>query len=349
MPLKLGDRVRETSATQGTGTLTLNGAVQAYQTFDSVLDTGDTCYYTIVLDAAWEVGLGTFTAPNLLARTTVLASSNGGALVNFGAGAKDVFITLPAGVSQRIARAEFLRGYLGGLTLSRLSTTTVGIAAGACASSDNTTLMSLGSAVTKSTGAWAAGSGNGGLDTGTVASNTWYHVFVIERPDTQLVDVLFSASATAPSLPSNYTNFRRIGAVRTNGSAQLIDFVQEGDNFRWLADVTDLAGGSWSTTAALTTLTVPTGVKVEAFGYASASSSAGNAYFRLDDPASTDTAAGGAGSVGFLIAQFSNFVGVSQFRVTTNTSAQVRRRSSDASGTGYITTLGWVDTRGRFA
>jgi hypothetical protein len=98
MPFIIADRVRESSATVGTGSLALAGAVTGYQTFDAVLDTGDTTYYTAADQGGsnWEVGIGTFTAPSTLARTTILSSSNGGSIVNFGAGTKDVFISLPA-------------------------------------------------------------------------------------------------------------------------------------------------------------------------------------------------------------------------------------------------------------
>jgi hypothetical protein len=98
MPLVLADRVRETSATTGTGTFTLAGAVTGYQTF-SVIGNANTTYYCIAnqANAEWEVGVGTYTASGTtLARTTVLASSNGGTAVAFSAGTKDVFVTYPA-------------------------------------------------------------------------------------------------------------------------------------------------------------------------------------------------------------------------------------------------------------
>jgi len=98
MAFVIADRVRETSTTIGTGNFTLAGAVTGYQTFDAALDTGDTTYYTIADQSGsnWEVGIGTFTSPSTLARTTILSSSNGGSVVTFGAGTKDVFISLPA-------------------------------------------------------------------------------------------------------------------------------------------------------------------------------------------------------------------------------------------------------------
>jgi len=101
MALVVKDRVKETTTTTGTGTITLAGAVAGFQSF-SAIGTGNSTYYAIVdqTPGAWEVGIGTYTASGTtLSRTTVLASSNAGALVNFGAGTKDVFITYPAGFS----------------------------------------------------------------------------------------------------------------------------------------------------------------------------------------------------------------------------------------------------------
>ena len=94
MALVIADRVRETSTTTGTGTLTLDGAVNGYRTFSSGIGNSNTCYYAITLGSNWEIGIGTVSAGEL-ARTTILKSSNSNNAVNFGAGAKDVFATYP--------------------------------------------------------------------------------------------------------------------------------------------------------------------------------------------------------------------------------------------------------------
>ncbi|MDP6585997.1 MAG: hypothetical protein QF535_15205, partial [Anaerolineales bacterium] len=100
MALKLDDRVKETSTTTGTGTLDLSGAVSGFQTFVAGIGDGNTTYYAIVNrdESEWETGLGTVTdaSTDTLARTTVLASSNSDSAVDFSAGTKDVFATLPA-------------------------------------------------------------------------------------------------------------------------------------------------------------------------------------------------------------------------------------------------------------
>jgi hypothetical protein len=96
MALVLKDRVKETTTTAGTGTITLAGASTGYQSF-SVIGNGNTTYYAIVGSTEWEVGIGTYTSSGTtLSRDTVLESSNSGSLVNFSAGSKDVFVTYPA-------------------------------------------------------------------------------------------------------------------------------------------------------------------------------------------------------------------------------------------------------------
>jgi hypothetical protein len=98
MTLVIKDRVLETCTSPGTGSVTLLGAATGYQTFNAAIGNGNTCYYTIADQNGnnWEVGIGTFTAPATLARTTVLASSTG-SLVNFSSGTQNVFETYPAG------------------------------------------------------------------------------------------------------------------------------------------------------------------------------------------------------------------------------------------------------------
>jgi hypothetical protein len=96
MALILLDRVQETTATTGTGTITLAGAVSGFQSFAGV-GNGNTCYYTIVNGAAWEVGIGTYsTTGPTLARTTVISNSSGTTSPITLAGSSTVFLTYPA-------------------------------------------------------------------------------------------------------------------------------------------------------------------------------------------------------------------------------------------------------------
>lgn len=128
MALVLKDRVKETTLTTGTGTITLAGASTGYQSF-SVIGDGNTTYYCIAGQGnnEWEVGIGTYTAAGTtLARTTVLASSNSGSLVNFSSGTKDVFVTYPAGKS-------VYEDAIGEVTITTLNATNVDASDGAAA------------------------------------------------------------------------------------------------------------------------------------------------------------------------------------------------------------------------
>lgn len=100
----VADRVKETTTTTGTGTLNLAGAETGFITFVAGVATTSELDYCIVGQAGggaageWEVGTGVVTdaSPDTLTRVTIHASSNAGAAVNFSAGTKDVFLTVPA-------------------------------------------------------------------------------------------------------------------------------------------------------------------------------------------------------------------------------------------------------------
>ena len=99
MALVINDRVKETTTTTGTGTVSLAGAVTGFETFAAGVGNSNTTYYAIVHQTAneFEVGLGTLDGDSSdLARTTVISSSNSDSAVDFAAGTKDVFCTIPA-------------------------------------------------------------------------------------------------------------------------------------------------------------------------------------------------------------------------------------------------------------
>ena len=96
----INDRVKQTTTTTGTGTIDLTGTETGFETFVAGIGDGVQTYYAIVHDGTsdFEVGTGTVTdaGTDTLSRQSVISSSNSDALVNFGAGSKTVFCTLPA-------------------------------------------------------------------------------------------------------------------------------------------------------------------------------------------------------------------------------------------------------------
>ena len=134
MALIVNDRVKETSTTTGTGTISLAGAETGYETFVAGIGTTNTTYYAIELNSAseFEVGIGTVTdaSPDTLSRDTVLSSSNSDSKVDFSAGTKNVFCTLPAkrAMSPSMTATDYLVTHA--TTLSQDQTIASGVLAG---------------------------------------------------------------------------------------------------------------------------------------------------------------------------------------------------------------------------
>ena len=116
MALVINNRVRETTSTTGTGAVTFAGAVDGFQTFAAGIGNSNTTYYAISLNTAneWEVGLGTLNGDSsTLTRTTVLESSNSDSAVDFAAGSKEIFCTLP---SEKAVYLDASDNQVGGFT-----------------------------------------------------------------------------------------------------------------------------------------------------------------------------------------------------------------------------------------
>ena len=115
MALILNDRVSETTATVGTGSFALAGALTDFQSFNSGIGVGNTTYYACVNTntGEWEVGVGTLSGTTTLARTALIDSSTG-SFVNFSIGTKLIFCTYPAAKSVNLNENGILVGYTQG-------------------------------------------------------------------------------------------------------------------------------------------------------------------------------------------------------------------------------------------
>lgn len=247
------------------------------------------------------------------------------------------------------------RSYLAGLTLSNNgtdATNDIDIAVGTCRDSTNTVDITLASALTKRLDAtWAVGTNQGGLDTGAIANGT-YHMWVIRRSDTSVVDVLFSTSATSPTMPANYDTKRRIGSILRESGA-IVSFKQNGNSFRRSIPISDLDATGMSGTATSRTLSVPIGIQVlaEMNVHLDNETTAGRIVLLMTSLDEADTT---PSYTVFTLIAGDNSAGrkpVCAYEVIkTNTSAQIRTRFDFATaGTDRlkITTLGWNDSRGR--
>ena len=240
------------------------------------------------------------------------------------------------------------RSYLAGLQLSNGTDAShdIDIAVGECRDVDQSENMALATAITKQIDAtWSVGTNQGGLDTGTVANNTWYHVFIIKRTDTGVVDALFSTSVSSPSTPANYDKKRRIGAVRTDGSANIIAFMQNGDRFTWDVSREDLSTGSISTSGTDITMSAPSGVVTRVLFNATNGGDANtHIYFYPKDTTGAQPGFGvhPLGQVGVGGSEDTGYA-----EVDTDTSSTIVGRGSGAAVDVTVSTLGYIDRRGR--
>lgn len=241
--------------------------------------------------------------------------------------------------------ASVFPGALYGLTLANNSTQKIDVAAGSCADSTGAKLITV--AATKTVDFTTTGAN--ALDTGAIASSTWYHIFAIMKAD-GTVGVLGSTSPSSPTLPSGYTYFRRIGSAMTDGSSHFLSFTQVGDTFYLATQILDVNAGTFSATASLVTLTTPLGVKCEPLIRAASSAKIGI----FTSPDETDVAPSAAGLTWGAAPGWDlngstsvNFASAFTGRLLTNTSSQIRVRGTAASAELQIVTRGWVDTRGK--
>lgn len=253
-----------------------------------------------------------------------------------------------------------IRGQIYGLTLSNNvtdATNDIDIAAGSAVDTTGTTSMLLASSLTKrKDAAWAVGTNQGGMDTGSAPANGTLHVYEIRRPDTGVVDSCFSVSASAPTtgvnIPAAYTQYRRIGSLIVSGSSFLA-FVQIGNDFILAAPVFDINATNPGTSAVLRTLSVPSGISVNARIIAAVinSGATGPTGLAISTPNLPDPGL----SILLQVDGVSNatgrvIIGSAEVYVYTNTSSQIRSRLpfSDANVILRIQTMGWTDTRGAF-
>ena len=270
------------------------------------------------------------------APATVAAGTANQVLTSNGAGSAPTFQASAAGLP---------RSYLAGLGLANGTDADhdINISAGTCRDAANATDITLAAIVKQIDASWVTGSGNGGLSSSlTVANSTWYHVFAITVGGTD--NAGFDTSVTAANLVSDHsaTAYRRIGSVLTDGSANIIAFVQHGNSFLWVNPPLDVSNASPSTTANTATLSTPLGIVTRANLniYCAAFGVYVSALTVTDEAASTTAAP--------LQTFFdgANANGGTSMATPTNTSSQVRYRMSTGAQI-YISTISWEDTRGR--
>ena len=234
-----------------------------------------------------------------------------------------------------------VRGQLAGLAVSRNATTPntkLDIAAGQAADAANAVCLTVASPLTLD----IAATGANGLDaTGTRAANATVHVFVIAKPDGSVA--AFGAATTAPTLPSGYSYRRRVASLKLDASSNFRAFTQGGDRFIFDIEMFDIGVTNLGTSLTSYTLSTPAGIKpialIKGFAY-NASSQSALLILSPDQPDQTI-------NVGSVTAPAAGYASSNYFEVRTNASSQIAAKANAAGTTFYLTTVGWIDRRGR--
>ena len=264
-----------------------------------------------------------------------------------------VFIEKASGYAP-YTRASVNAKYISGMRVTNDgidATNDIDIAAGSCRDSTDTVEIVQPSALVKQLDAgWAAGTDQGMRNSASGIANTTYHIYAVCKarggsPDyyahtsTTVATVL--AALQAETGGSAYIYARRIFSIVRTGGA-IYPFVQTGDRVMWVTSVQDVSGSA-NTSPTARTLTLPTGIKVEAVLGVSATATAANLTFVYDP----DLGSLSAGSSSFNLYNEANVTAACQIRCMTNTSAQVNTDGNGANATVTISTQGFIDTRGR--
>jgi len=284
------------------------------------------------------------------------ANSPSGA-TTIGSGLDDNLRAIQAGVkgwTENVA-AKLWKGAISGLIQSQAADTDhdITISAGACIDGTGAESMVLASAITKQIdAAWAVGTNAGGMDTGTVGNSTWYYIWLIKRSDTGVVDALFSTSATAPTMPTSYDYKRLIGAVKTDGSANILGFnayelFGGGLEVAWKAPILDVDLTNTLTTSRRTdTLSVPTAFSTVATIRARAFDASANHNTLISCPDETDAAPSTSASPGHNLSAGTGVSVVQEMKVRTSATGTVASRSSLSTVDDYkVFTVGFEWSR----
>jgi hypothetical protein len=291
MALVLADRVKETTTTTGTGTVTLLGAVTGFQSF-AVIGNANTTYYTIAGQTSneWEVGIGTYTlSGTTLARTTILSNSSGTqpSALSFSAGTKDVFVTYPSGKSVNLdasGNATTL-GTPVAFVGTNITGTASGLTAGNVTTNANLTggVTSVGNAATVVTNANLTG------DVTSVGNATSIAAGVIVDADINasagIVDTKLATISTASKVSNSATT-----ATSANTASAIVARDASG-NFT-AGTITAALSGNASTATSATTATNLAGGATGSIAY---QSGAGATTFLADVATGSAVISGGVG------------------------------------------------------
>lgn len=206
---------------------------------------------------------------------------------------------------------------------------------------DSRVVMRLTSSIVKRLDdTFAAGTGNGGLLSGSLANATWYFPWIIWGPGLA-VDMVWHTSQTSISLPTGYTKkslWHEGAGVLTNSSANILGFKNAYKTFRFNSAIVDSTTAP-GTADPLQTVSVPPGFSVDWTGSLTGTNSSVAARLSIGDGIGTSGSDGGP----YFTTQVAAVSVTVSGHTTTNTSGQIRWDSNTASNWSgiFLITIGW--------
>ena len=246
-------------------------------------------------------------------------------------------------------------GYVTGFQLANNATDAdhdLDIGAGSARDGGDTVDAALAATLVKQIDAtWAEGTDAGGMFTGSVANDTWYHVVLIRQDSSGDVDAGFDTDLGGANKPSGWSVIRRLGSVLTDGAANILGFQHFADRGLFLWDDppldADPASATTGTTQTTHALSVPPGLSVEARLNAYVSHASAQALVVLQQPGVADEApSASAGPLASLRTGASGAFQAMQLQVDTDTSSQIAARADQTSTVLGLATLGWSEGPG---
>lgn len=237
-----------------------------------------------------------------------------------------------------------ISGYIYGLILSGAGFpyTSINISAGQAADATGIDVLSDSGNSKHITAAWTVGVSGGALDTGTFTAGNFYHMFVIKRPDTGVVDYAVSLSSVAPAtggnIPSAYTLSQWIGAFWAAAGPIYYDFYQINDNFYYRVGIQNVSAVAIGTSRLLVTTSAPPN-KI-ALLRISGTNSGAPVSFLIQPTAETDRA-----PVPFpsMSSNVTAQPATGHFAIPVDGASQIAIRASVAASTISVETYGWVN------
>lgn len=346
--------IRANHTNTGAATINVNAlGVKKILKFDATGDVALTAdnilsgnHYLLQYDEAIDGGAGGWVLlnPSLSLSADAVSYDD----TNAYAGAKNVQEALEesANYTGYVENETTLQNFVYGLTLSNNGTDAnndIDIATGQ-ARGNSVTVTNSATLTKRLDASWAVGTNQGGLDTGSKANSTTYHVHAIRKDGDGTFDALFSTSVGSPTMPSGWTRVQRLGSVMTDSSGNIRPFVQNGNEFLYNTssppvDYSNTHNRAKSNLAC----TLPAGIRIIGIFYVYIVGSAGDFAVTgsLYDGSNTNIKTSLSTYVSTGVKRVSG-----EMRQYTNTSAQIQFEISENANTSTnstLSTLGWVD------